>query len=30
MVSKNIKFYGSETVSREKNESVGYLVTLAS
>ena len=29
-MSKNIKFYGSEAVSREKNESVGYLVTLAS
>ncbi|GIT35198.1 MAG: MarR family transcriptional regulator [Gammaproteobacteria bacterium] len=27
---KNIKFYGGETVNREKNESVGYLVTLAS
>ena len=30
MVSKNIKFYAGEAVSREKNESVGYLVTLAS
>ena len=29
-MSKNIKFYGDEAVSREKNESVGYLVTLAS
>ena len=27
---KNIKFYGGETVNTEKNESVGYLVTLAS
>jgi len=30
VVSKNIKFYVGEAVSREKNESVGYLVTLAS
>ena len=29
-MSQNIKFYGREAVSREKNESVGYLVTLAS
>jgi len=27
---KNIKFYGRKTVNTEKNESVGYLVTLAS
>ena len=27
---KNIKFYGGKTVNTEKNESVGYLVTLAS
>ena len=30
MVSKNIKFYVGDAVSREKNESVGYLLTLAS
>ncbi len=29
-MSKNIKFYGGKAVNREKNESVGYLVTLAS
>jgi len=29
-MSKNIKFYLGESVSREKNESVGYLVTFAS
>ena len=27
---KNIKFYGGETINTEENESVGYLVTLAS
>ena len=27
---KNIKFYGGETVNTEKNESVGYLLTLSS
>ena len=30
MINKNIKFYGGKTVNTEKNESVGYLVTLAS
>jgi len=29
-MNKNIKFYGGKTVNTEKNESVGYLVTLAS